>query len=151
MKKLLAVTFGLLSANSFAETPNSDAVTQPKLAFGIYDVSGESPRLIKGNTLSVSKKHRACWIVANAPYSDSNKVVETITSPKKTTFTASQGEVQYSKNGLTAQITTMRAPNLNNQFSQCWAFKKNDPKGTFSISVRINDVEFPAQTFKVVK
>lgn len=161
MKKSLAIVLGLISATTFADEPTK--VEQPllkpqqemqaMLKLGVYDVSNKVIREINNRKYSIkqAKNLSLCWTAFNMPFIDKNNVIEVFQSPKKSKFSDKTGSVVTSKDRKTHTITSS-LPSYNNEFiTKCWRFEKNDPLGTYTLEVRVNDIIFPAQPFELVK
>lgn len=154
MKKTVAMFALAFSAMAMADTPSQSTQAlpqnQPMLKLGVYDLSNNVPREVEKYSVS-NKQHHLCWTAFNMPFEAKNDLIEVFTSPSKADFADNSGSISSSKDGKTHTITTQIA-SQNNQFVQrCWQFSKEDPIGKYSVKVRINNIEFPAQTFEVNK
>lgn len=156
MKKIISLTLLGLSAVALAETPPAQDTVKPVLALGVYDMSNaKEPKMLTERNLSRSNKnHHLCWTVANveAVENDLNMVIEQFISPTAITLTYVNGETaQRSKDGKT-HLFLSAAPTLNNNLvEKCWQFSTKYPVGEYKLALRVNDFEFPVQSFKIVK
>lgn len=159
MKKYLALATSLFVASSvaFAEEkptqPANSMADQPRIALFVLDSSGKVARPLPTTTYSIknSKIYQLCWTAVKLPFKATNEVVEVFNAPDKSVFTAKNGSVISSKDQKTHEIT-YRKPSVNNEaISNCWRFDKTDPKGSYSLQVRVNDIQFPVQTFTVTE
>ena len=140
----------LVSATAFAE---SQAInTQPMMKFGVFDTSNKVVREVADNKYSISNKnHTLCWTAFNMPFQPDNNIVEIFKSPKKANFSDPQGNSTTSEDGQTHTIS-LNMKSVNNEFiERCWNFDKNDPLGKYTLEVKVNDINFPVQTFEVVE
>ncbi|MDH2997793.1 hypothetical protein A1D22_00390 [Pasteurellaceae bacterium LFhippo2] len=154
MKKSLAIILGLVSATAFANQAASTATigNQPALAFGVYDVSNKVASLVPGNKYSVSKKdQRLCWTAFNMKFERTNAITEVFTAPKGGVFKDPVGNTVVSADGLTHTLTSSLASDNGEALQKCWVFDNSDPKGAYSVSVRVNDIQYPSQTFEVTE
>lgn len=151
MKKSLTLIFGSLVflANTHAFAQSTEQL--PMIAVQVVDMSGKVAHALETNTLSISKKHKLCWVAFNMPLSANNNVMELFHSPDKATFSAAKGNTVSSNEQKTHLVSTVMQPNGNNTISNCWDFSKKDPLGQYRLEVRVNNIQFPARTFEVVK
>lgn len=156
MKKAL-ITTALLSLSTFSVANTApvylpeQAMVEPKLVLGVFEVTGDSTKQTNQNAISRSNaNHRICWVAYDLNASTQVSVTENIISPKKTTFETANGQTISSADGKQHQVMST-LPNQNGVVSQCWQFSKQDPIGQYSIEVKIDDTTFSKQTFNVVK
>lgn len=161
MKKLfaLATCAVLLSSAAFAaEKPNAQPEAQQKdapkyqLGLTVFDVSSKVPTNLNKTEISRSSKQQLCW-VAVGEFQPKNDVVEVFTAPAKMQFNV-QPELGVSVSSADKKshtITTKRdGMNEGKNVSSCWTFDKKDPRGKYTIAVKINDVTFEPLKFTVV-
>lgn len=154
MKKSLTLVSLFLSTNLFANTPapQSTEVPQPKLVLQVMDFSRKVATALPENKLSRSNaKLQLCWTAFDMPFLPTNHVVQQISSPRGGKFVATVGSSISSKDGTTHTITSTMEDKGRGALSQCWQFDKTDPIGKYSIAVRINNTNFPAMPFEIVK
>lgn len=161
MKKVFALGLLGLSTMVNAETAPAPAqqqaaTQQPILGLAIFDISNvkEPKRLEHLNVSRSNRNHRLCWTSANvgAVENGANFVIEQIVSPTATTLTDDNGTTaQRSKDGKVHTIVDFLPTLQNNLVEKCWQFPSKYPTGEYKIAVRINDFNFPVQTFTIVK
>lgn len=159
MKKVLAL--GLLSLSTVvnAETAPAQqqaATPQPILGLAIFDISNtkEPKRLEHLNVSRSNKNHRLCWTAANvgAMENSANLVIETFLSPTAITLTDDYGvNAQRSKDGKTHILVSSVPTFQDNLVERCWQFPTKYPIGEYKVAVRINNFDFPMQSFKIVR
>lgn len=169
MKKSLMTIIGLMALPTLAMQSNSNSqpaqvqpnttqanksqpTFQPKIKFSVYELNNNVPREI-GRQYSVSNKnHQLCWAVFNMPLEARNQVSERFQTPSRAKFADPQSRVQSSTDGLTHMIETTLPSAANNEYLlRCWRFDHTDPLGRYSVDIRVNNVQFPTQTFELVK
>lgn len=161
MKKYLTLATSLLAMSSFTlaeeKTVQSVQATaeakSPMISLYVLDSSSKIAHPLKTTTYSVknTKTHQLCWTAVNVPFKASNEVIESFVAPAESTFMAKEGSVISSKDKTKHEIT-YRKPSTNNEFiGNCWKFDDSDPKGKYSLQVRVNDILFPVQNFEVTK
>lgn len=154
MKKLAFFALTVMSVAGYvkAETTKVTAQeAQPKLALRVFDTSSKVARPLAKNELSISQKHELCWIAFDMPFQAMNNVTEVFQTPEASKYSAPNAVVTSSKDNKTHTITSTRKVDSNGNLSNCWKFDNSDPKGKHTLSVRINDIIFPAQSFEIVK
>lgn len=158
MKKFLTLTLLGLSAVANAETAVQAQADEAKpiLALAVYDISdAKLPKVIEDRSLSRSNKnHRLCWTASNvgAIPNVANMVVEHFISPVSTTLTDDMGTIaQRSKDGKNHTLLSFVPTFQNNLVERCWQLPSKYPTGEYKVAVRVNDFEFPLQSFKIVK
>lgn len=149
MKKLLAIALSCISIAGHAET--KAPTMQPMLKLQVLDMSNKVGRAVENNKLSLSKTHQLCWVAFNMPFKATNEVVEIFQSPAPSKFGSAAGSVSTSADRLTHKITTHMPSSNNERVDNCWRFEKSDPKGKYSLTIQVNDIIFPPQTFEVTK
>ncbi|SUT96288.1 Uncharacterised protein [Actinobacillus lignieresii] len=149
MKKLLAIALSCISIAGHAET--KAPTMQPMLKLQVLDMSNKVGRAVENNKLSLSKTHQLCWVAFNMPFKATNEVVEIFKSPAPSKFGSAAGSVSTSADRLTHKITTRMPSSNNERVDNCWRFEKSDPKGKYSLTIQVNDIIFPPQTFEVTK
>lgn len=150
MKKLFAIAMlSCASISGYAETPAANM--QPMLKVQVLDMSNKVGRAVENNRLSLSKTHQLCWVAFNMPFKASNEVIEVFQSPAPSKFGSAAGSVSTSADRLTHKITTRMTSSNNERLDNCWRFEKSDPKGKYSLTIQVNDIIFPPQTFEVTK
>lgn len=164
MKKIIALFLSVISAFSFAQEvviipivaeqqmANLPKDYPPILKLAVVDISDGTLNEIQDKKYSIKNSgHNLCWIVFNMPFSPSNQITEVFSSPKKANFSDPNGSRKVSKNGKNHTIS-IDLPSQNDQFIQrCWKFDKKDPVGKYTLAIKINGINFPAQTFEVIK
>lgn len=171
MKKSLALALCALSSVAFANTEQKSAepakaaapaeaaqnVAQnnpPRVLFAVYDVSdSKNPKVLEKREFSRSNaKHRLCWTAQNINPIAANLTIEQFTTPASIDFVDAQGtKAQKSKDGKT-HIFTGRAVTLQGGIvEKCWTFNKKYPVGDYTLTLRVNSMEFPPMPFKIVK
>ncbi|OOR98718.1 hypothetical protein B0187_07500 [Haemophilus paracuniculus] len=160
MKKYLTLATSLLAMSSVAlaeEKPAQPAPASeakpPMMVLYVLDSSSKVARPLQTTTYSVknSKTHQLCWTAVNVPFKASNEVVENFVAPAESTFVAKNGSVISSKDKTKHEVT-YRKPSVNNEsIGNCWRFDNTDPKGQYSLQVRVNEVQFPTQTFTITE
>lgn len=160
MKKSLVITLALFSATAVANqsgdkrTEQIQFVNQPMLQLEVFDKSNTVARPVAGRKYSVSNKnHSLCWTAWNIPFLPrNNKSIEVFTSPKSAKFMSPDASVITQDNGKMHVVTNFNIQVTNNEFIQrCWLFDKNDPLGKYTLTVQVNDIQYPTQTFELVK
>lgn len=164
MKKLftLAACAALLSTSVFAATDpaaqtdeqKTEQKEAPKYQLGltVFDMSSKVPTNLNKTEISRSSKQQLCW-VAEGDFKAKNDVVEVFTAPAKMQFNVQPelGVSVASADKKTHTITSKRdGINEGKNISSCWAFDQKDPRGKYTITVKINNVTFEPITFKVV-
>lgn len=158
MKKFAALTLLGLSTVAVAETapaPVQDSA-QPVLALAVYDISKASEqKMLEKRELSRSNKnHRLCWTAANvnAVENGANFAIEQFVSPASTTLTDDEGTIaQRSKDGKTHVLLSFVPTFKDGLVEKCWHLPSKYPTGEYQFTARVNDFEFPIQTFKIVE
>lgn len=168
MKKLAIAALCALSGMAFANSeqkaesaqPQSAAQTQaqetprPVVLFAVYDVtdSKNAKRLEKRELSRSNPNHRLCWTAANVEPINVNLTIEQFTTPTTINFVDEQGvRAQHDKSGK-VHLFTGRAATLNGGLvEKCWKFDKKYPVGEYGFALRVNNTEFSAMTFKIVK
>lgn len=156
MKKALVLLLGLVSAGAFAENKAETAqpVSQPMLKMAVYDVSNKVAREV-GSQYSISNKnHRLCWAAFNMAFdpADKNKVTLVFTAPNnKAKFVAPSGSTSVSADGKTSTVSMTIPSKGRESLENCWHFDHQDPLGKYTLTVRVNDTQFPATEFELVK
>lgn len=153
MKKIFALTLLGLSTVAAAE---STPATQPVLALGVYDISNtQEPKMLENRQLSRSNKnHRLCWTAANvnAVENGANFAIEQFVSPTAITLIDDNGtSAQRSKDRKQHVLVSVLPTLKDNLVEKCWHLPTKYPTGEYKIAVRVNDFEFPVQTFQIVK
>lgn len=153
MKKIFALTLLGLSTVAAAE---STPATQPVLALGVYDISNtQEPKMLENRQLSRSNKnHRLCWTAANvnAVENGANFAIEQFVSPASTTLADDEGTIaQRSKDGKTHILLSFVPTFKDGLVEKCWQLPSKYPTGEYQFTARVNDFEFPIQTFKIVE
>lgn len=158
MKKTATLLLSLLALPAFANT-NAQQETAPQptnkppmLKLAVYDFSNNVRREVEGRKYSINNKnHQLCWVGFNMPLQFKNAVTEIFVSPSKTVFSIPSASVLTSKDGKTHTISE-NVEAVDNQFiTRCWKFDNKDPRGKYTVQVKINDVYFDPQSFEVVK
>lgn len=165
MKKLAITALCALSGMAFANTEQKAESTQPAAQtqaqetrpmalFAAYDVtdSKNAKRLEKREVSRSNPNHRLCWTAANVEPINVNLIIEQFTTPTTINFVDEQGtRAQQDKSGK-IHIFTGRAATLSGGLvEKCWKFDKKYPVGEYSLALRVNNIEFDAMTFKIVK
>ena len=164
MKKLfaLATCAALMSSAVFAanepaaqtDSKQTEQKEAPKYQLGLYvfDVSTKVPTNLNKTEISRSSKQQLCWIAAGE-FKAKNDVVEEFTAPAKMQFNV-QPElgVSVASADKKSHIITSKRDGMNEgkNVSSCWSFDKKDPRGKYSIAVKINNISFPSLNFIVV-
>lgn len=160
MKKLAAVCFGLISATAFANNAPAPATAtkntaQPMMKVAVYDISNKVSREIGSQySVSNSKNLLLCWTAFNMSFepANRNKVTQVFVAPSdKANFSSEGASKMVSADGKTFTLSSVLPAQNNEAIQQCWRFDHNDPLGKYSLSVRVNDIQFPATEFEVVK
>lgn len=152
MKKLLiASILTCFSVQVMGNTLPSNN-TQPKMRFGVFEVTDSNIKQIEGNKYSISNpSHWLCWAAFDMPFTASNTIIENFYSPSRTTFVDAVQQVSTSPDGKTHTITSQVPAQQNLFVERCWTFDKSDPLGKYSADIRVNDIIFPTQHFEVTK
>lgn len=159
MNKLLTLLLVLSTSSAFASQVPSlkrtqEINNQPMLELEVYKIaeSTQMMNLVKGRKISRTQQNqRLCWTAFNMPFDAHNRIVEIFTSPKSIQFSSEDSLVKVSKDKKQHTIQT-NVKSYNNEYIQrCWRFEQKDPVGKYTLSIQVNDVKFPAQTFEVVK
>ncbi|AUI66070.1 MULTISPECIES: pseudouridine synthase [Glaesserella] len=157
MKKYFALTMALVSVTAVANTNkpvNSHTAEQkpPMMVLTTVDVSGKVMKPLNSRVYSLSKaKTELCWEVFNIPFIAKNRITEVFDTPDTAKFTTTDSSIVSSNDNKTHTIITYQ-PSINNELiRRCWKFDKTDPLGTYKLTLQVNDVTFPTQTFSVVK
>lgn len=167
MKKLAIAALCALSGMAFANSEQKAESTQPKPAeqtqveearpvvlLAVYDVTDSKnvKRLEKREVSRSNPNHRLCWTAANVEPINANLAIEQFTTPTTINFIDEQGtRAQQDKSGK-IHIFTGRVGTLNGGFvEKCWKFDKKYPVGEYGFALRVNNTEFSAMTFKIVK
>lgn len=153
MKKYLTILLAL-SANFAVQTPSFAAEKQPSLALRIFDVNNGVSTPLEGSTYSVGKKtQQLCWIAFNMDFGATNTTVEVFKSPSKANFVRDGASIEANSDKTLHTVTAhnVKPSNNNSVVTQCWRFDESDPLGNYSVTVRVNNIQFPPQTFSVVK
>ncbi|WGE32615.1 pseudouridine synthase [Actinobacillus genomosp. 2] len=156
MKKHLMLAMGLLSSVTAIANTTPDTTpakeTRPMLAIYLLDLNGKVAKPIRSTTYSVSQKNlHLCWEAVNVPFTAKNQVTEIFNAPAPAKFTEQGVTVVSSNDGKTHTISRQLASHNNEFIRKCWKFDKTDPKGEYTLQVRINNIEFPAMPFNIVK
>lgn len=146
------------TANTSASQAPQPAVTlkssdvEPKLSLGVFTRRNDA--VVPANTTLLSRSnpnHRLCWIAFDAVFPNQVDVEETITAPAPSQFSGATSRTISSTDGLHHSIfTTLNSAN-NQVVERCWQFDVNDPIGTYQISIKVGEVNYPAQKFQIVK
>lgn len=171
MKKLAIAALCALSGMAFANSEQKAESTQPQstaqpaaqtqvqearpvVVLAVYDVTDSKnvKRLEKREVSRSNPNHRLCWTAANVEPINVNLTIEQFTTPTTINFVDEQGvRAQHDKSGK-VHLFTGRAATLNGGLvEKCWKFDKKYPVGEYSLALRVNDIEFSAITFKIVK
>lgn len=167
MKKLAIAALCALSGMAFANSEQKAESTQPKPAeqtqveearpvvlLAVYDVTDSKnvKRLEKREVSRSNPNHRLCWTAANVDPINVNLTIEQFTTPTTINFVDEQGvRAQHDKSGK-VHLFTGRAATLNGGLvEKCWKFDKKYPVGEYGFALRVNNTEFSAMTFKIVK
>lgn len=167
MKKLAIAALCALSGMAFANSEQKAESTQPKPAeqtqveearpvvlLAVYDVTDSKnvKRLEKREVSRSNPNHRLCWTAANVEPINVNLTIEQFTTPTTINFVDEQGvRAQHDKSGK-VHLFTGRAATLNGGLvEKCWKFDKKYPVGEYGFALRVNNTEFSAMTFKIVK
>ena len=150
MKKALiiaALSASLSTQVALSETPN-DQEQQSRLYLGVYDVSSKLPVLLDKLEISrSSKKQQLCWQI-NGSFG------KIFTSPAKANFYISSdiGMVTSSEDKKTHTITSQRdSLNDGKLVINCWSFDQKDPRGKYTIFIKLGEIEYGPLAFTVVK
>ncbi|MDY6215813.1 hypothetical protein [Actinobacillus porcinus] len=152
MKKLLALTLGLISTTVMAANTQNQATTngQPAAFIRVLDMSGKTPRPIEGNKVSLSKKQQLCWGTLNMTLTGKTRVTETFHSPAATKFTSDKDQ-SYASNDKKEFVIVSEVMPSNGAISRCWQLEKKDPIGKYTLDVQVGDINFAGLKFEVVK
>lgn len=158
MKKITTLLFTLLTLPAFAEnniqkdtTPVSTE-SYPKLKLAVYDFSNNVRREVEGRKYSIKNKHhQLCWVAFNMPLQFKNQVTEIFIAPSKSSFSAPSASVTTANDGKKHTIKENLSAVNNEYISRCWSFNHKDPKGKYTLQVKINDIYFEPQLFEIVK
>lgn len=125
---------------------------EPKLSLGVFTRRNDA--VVPANTTLLSRSnpsHRLCWIAFDAVFPNQVDVEETITAPAPSQFSGPTSRTVSSTDGLHHSIfTTLNSAN-NQIVERCWQFDVNDPIGTYQISIKVGEVNYPAQKFQIVQ
>lgn len=154
MKHYLAILFAFTANIVLAQTEKT-AEAQPSLALRVFEVNNGVPAPTDSTIYSVSKKNtqQLCWLAFNMPFNAENVTVEVFKSPSSANFLRNRASIEANADKTLTTVTAQHVKAINNNqvISQCWRFDESDPLGQYSLSVRVNDIQFPPQTFTVVK
>lgn len=171
MKKLAIAALCALSGMAFANSEQKAESTQPQstaqpaaqtqvqealpvVVLAVYDVTDSKnvKRLEKREVSRSNPNHRLCWTAANVEPNNANLTIEQFTTPTTINFVDEQGvRAQHDKSGK-VHLFTGRAATLNGGLvEKCWKFDKKYPVGEYGFALRVNNTEFSAMTFKIVK
>lgn len=132
-------------------TLKSDNI-EPKLSLGVF--TSRNDAVVPANTNLISRSnpsHRLCWIAFDAIFPNQVEVEENITSPGPSQFSGPNSRTVSSTDSLNHSIfTTLNSVN-NQMVERCWQFGESDPLGTYQISIKVGEVNYPAQKFQLVK
>lgn len=157
MKKAFAFALLGLSTIAVANTETQQPTqNQPMVNLAVYDISNtKEPKMVENITLSRSNKnHRLCWTAANvgAVENGANFVIEQFVTPTSIILTDDSGiTAQRSKDGKSHLVLGYLPTFSNGLVEKCWQFPTKYPVGEYKFAVRVNDFEFPQQSFKIVK
>lgn len=160
MKKYLTLATSLFAMSNIAfaeEKPVQSSIQSsakpPMMTLYVLDSSSKVARPLQTTTYSVKNTqiHKLCWTAVNIPFKASNEVVETFVAPAKSTFMAKEGSVISSEDKTKHEITYRKPSSNNESISNCWQFDNSDPKGKYTLQIRVNNILFPTQTFEVTK
>lgn len=157
MKKFLTLTLLGLSAVANAETAVQAQADEAKpiLALAVYDISNaKEPKMLERNLSRSNKNQHLCWTATNvgAVENGLNMVIEQFISPTSITITDANGTTaQRSKDGKKHVLLSYAGTLEGNFVEKCWQFSNKYPIGEYKLIVRVNESEFPAQSFKIVK
>lgn len=128
------------------------ANVEPKLSLGVF--TSRNAAVVPANTNLLSRgnpNHRLCWIAFDAVFPNQVEVVENITAPAPSQFAGPTSRTVSSNDGLHHSIyTTLNSVN-NQMVERCWQFDNTDPLGVYQISIKVGDIDYPAQQFQLVK
>lgn len=158
MKKTTTLLLTLLSLPVFANNGTQQATapisidSSPMLKLAVYDLSNNVRREVEGRKYSIKNKHhQLCWVAFNMPLQFKNQVTEIFIAPSKSSFSAPSASVTTANNGKKHTIKENLSSVDNEYISRCWSFNHKDPKGKYTLQVKINDIYFEPQLFEIVK
>lgn len=134
-----------------AVTLKNDNV-EPKLSLGVFTRRNDAVVPANTNLLSRSNaNHRLCWIAFDAIFPNQVDVEENITAPAPSQFSGPNSRTVSSTDGLHHSVFT-KLNSANNQIvERCWQFGEDDPLGTYQISIKVGEINYPVQKFQLVK
>lgn len=150
---ILVAALGASSQVQAANEPTSQlAAKGGRYTFGIFQESANTLHPQPTNVISRSNPtYRACWsVIADTPVFGSKvNVKEVFTSPAGSSFTDGKSIVQSSIDGTKHTVSNMADSIAQSSVQRCWKFDNNDPIGTYTLTVEVDGVPTPAQTFEV--
>lgn len=162
MKKVLLTTLiSAMATTAFAAGTQQESkeqkdviVQKPKITVTVLDFTTEEPKDLGTTTVSIAEKdQRLCWTAYNLPLEETAEVVEIIKSPKGGHFTSDSAIALSSKDKRVHKLTYPKKKTTDDAKSvqECWHFDETDPLGKYSVTIKVNDVQYPEMTFEVVK
>lgn len=154
MKKLLSFCALFALCHAHAQTTFQNVQNQPALLLDVYDLSDpKNPKALSNRTLSRSNpNHRLCWTTVNVNTRETNFTIEQFVSPIGARFIDHTGtEAQRDKAGKLHTLISNISAQDNQSVGKCWKFSNKYPTGQYTFAARINEIEFPIQTFTIGK
>lgn len=145
--KYAVALFALLSGVSLA----AEQPKLPMLKLAVYENDGKTTKELGSRYDVKNEKLSLCWVIFNMPFETKNLVTEIFVSPAAATFHNNEGSSVKSNDGKTHTIQSELSRQNDNFLARCWKFDLNDPMGKYSVQVQINNIQFDAQTFELVK
>lgn len=166
MKKMLLLLSmlsigGMASANSTLQStvvtptqPTQVVAQQPFIVISAFEknsanqLNSLNSRVVKRSEAS----HRLCWVILNHAKQGKIKVEEHIYSPASTQFVdPSATFVGRSQDGKYHRLDReLRVMPEHQQLEKCWQFDQTDPLGVYEIQLKVDDIEFPKQEFRLI-
>lgn len=165
MKKMLLLLSvlsisGLASANglqSTVVTPEQSVqqiTQQPFIVISAFEknaanqLNSLNSRVVKRS----SANQRLCWVILSHHKQGKIKVEEHIYSPAAAQFIdPSATFVGRSQDGKYHRLDReLRVMPEHQQLEKCWQFDQTDPLGVYEIQLKVDDIEFPKQEFRLI-
>lgn len=143
-----------LSPPDLSSATTAEPIHSNKKGFelGVYKIEGHTVKPL--NTHIISRRdstHRLCWQVnSEQKLPQSVQVIESIDSPAATHFSSAYAKVSRSSDGRQHTIESVLTTYQGTRVERCWAFDQQDPVGQYRISISVDQVPYPTQSFELV-
>lgn len=91
--------------------------------------------------------HHICWLAGNIPHQSTPKVQEIFVSPQPMQFNDPKATI--TSDGTTTTVLSNTVDYSDGYAYRCWQFDEQDPIGTYSVAVNINDIVFDPVSFAI--